>query len=216
MDIQSIIQAGCHFGSLKKDSHPKTKEYWLGIHNNVVVINPEIMAQRLSLLSSKIADLKKAKKDILIVWTKSLYSDRVAEVSKKAGCHYLDYKVLGGFLTNFDTLIGRIKSMNKMKAFIESEDFSKITKKEQLATKREYIKVQKIYQGVANLSKKPDFVIVFDGALMQWFVREIKKSSIDNLVVASTDFKYWWPDDKLLVANTNSFSSVDFVLKTIL
>jgi len=145
-----------------------------------------------------------------------LYSDRVVEIAKKSGCHYLDYKVLGGFLTNFDTLIGRITSMNKMKTFLESEDFVRITKKEQLAMKREYVKIQRIYQGVSHLTKKPDYVIVLDGCLMQGFVRELKKSGIDNAVVASTDFKQRRPDDKLLVANTNSFTSVDFVLKSLL
>jgi ribosomal protein S2 len=81
--------------------------------------------------------------------------------------------------------------MNKMADFIESEEFVKLTKKEQGSMKRSFAKIEKIYKGVKHLTKRPDYVIVLDGKMMEGFVREVRKSKIDNLVIANTDFDQW-------------------------
>ncbi len=216
MTDQALVQSGCHFWTLKKDSHPKSQNYRLWVINWTVIIDPDKMEERIEVLKNKIQSLKQSKKSILIVWTKSLYADRVAQLAQKHDCHYLNYKVLWGFLTNFDTLIWRISYMNKMSKFIASDEFSKLTKKEQVSTKRSFLKIERIYKWVSNLTQKPDYVIVLDGKMMDGFVREVRKSKIDNLIIANTDFEYRWGEDNLLMANTNSYSSVDLVLSKLL
>jgi ribosomal protein S2 len=201
---------------LKKDAHPKTQSYWLGIQNGIALIDPEKMLTQIESLKTKIQKIKSFGKEILVVCTKSLYSQRLAELAQKQKFHYLDYKVLSGFLTNFETLIERIASMNKMKEFIDTDAFQRMTKKEQLMMRRSYAKVEKIYKGVQHLSKKPDFVIVIDAHLMRPFVKEIEKVRLDNLLIASTNFNQWWDNDRLLVMNNNSYSSLDLVLTYLL
>lgn len=121
-----------------------------------------------------------------------------------------------GFLTNFDTLITRIKGMNELRSFIESEDFLKLTKKEQLTNQRKLKKVEMIYKGAKNLRKRPDLVIVVDGKSMMKFVKELDKTGIDNIVIASTNFDTRWNKDNLVIANVDSYQSLNYGLSYIL
>ena len=137
-------------------------------------------------------------------------------MAAKNGFHYLNYKVPAGFLTNFDTLITRIKGMNELRAFIESEDFHKLTKKEQLTQQRKLKKVEVIYKGVKNLRKRPDLVVVVDGKSMMKFVKELAKTGMDNITIASTNFDTRWNKDNLVIANVDSYQSLHFGLSYIL
>jgi|GEM_PF-187021 small subunit ribosomal protein S2 len=209
--IQGIIDNNVHIGSLKKFSHPKTRPYQLGIQNGITIINPEIIAQQLENAKQRVQLALSEKKEILIVCEKSVFADQVKDFAEKFNCHYFNYNVPSGILTNFDTLVQRIKSMNVLSKFIESEEFVKITKKEQLTKKRELKKVQRIYQGVQNLSKIPDLVIVIDGKSMFKLIREVDKMKKESIVLSSTDFNQFWSEDDLVISNVNNYYSLLFV-----
>ncbi|GHW02837.1 hypothetical protein AGMMS50249_6230 [candidate division SR1 bacterium] len=95
-----VVAAKAHFGSLKNESHPKTSPYRAEINKGLVVINPEIVAQQINTIQEKIAEAKKAGKSILVVSEKKMYALELANLAKKAGFSYLDYKIPGGFSTN--------------------------------------------------------------------------------------------------------------------
>lgn len=102
--------------------------------------------------------------------------------------------------------------MNKLRKFIESPEFLKLTKKEQLMKKRELKKLEDIYKGVTKLNKLPDLVIVIDAEYYLNTVEELEKAKIDYVAVANTDLSKWLKTDKLLVANTNSYESISYLL----
>ena len=106
--------------------------------------------------------------------------------------------------------------MNELRSFIESEDFHKLTKKEQLTNQRKLKKVEMIYKGVKNLRKRPDLVMVVDGKSMMKFVKELDKTGLDNIVVASTNFDTRWNKDNLVIANVDSYNSLNYGLSYIL
>ncbi len=213
---QDVLKAHMHIGNIKKLASTKTRSFWLDIKNGLVIIDPEKIVQQLDNAKAKIQEAKKAGKEILVLCEKSLYTDEIAEMATKAGFHYLNYKVPAGFLTNFDTLITRIKGMNELRSFIESEDFHKLTKKEQLTNQRKLKKVEMIYKGVKNLRKRPDLVIVVDGKSMMKFVRELDKTGLDNVVIASSNFDTRWDKNNLVIANVDSYQSLDLGLTYIL
>jgi len=136
---------------------------------------------------------------------------QIKELAQKFGCHYFNYNVPSGILTNFNTLVQRIRSMNTLSKFIVSEEFEKITKKEQLTKKRELKKVQRIYEGVQNLEKIPDLVVVIDGNSMFKLIREVDKMNKESIVITSTDFNQFWSEDDLVIANVNNYHSLMFV-----
>lgn len=209
--IQKLIDNNVHIGSLKKFSHPKTRSYQLGVQNGITIINPEIVAEQLENAKQRVQLALSESKEILIVCEKSVFADQIKSLAEKFNCSYFNYNVPSGVLTNFDTLMNRIKTMNTLKKFIESEEFEKITKKEQLTKKRELKKVQRIYEGVQNLKKIPDLVIVIDGKSMFKLIREVDKMKKESIVLSSTDFNQFWSEDDLVIANVNNYYSLLFV-----
>jgi small subunit ribosomal protein S2 len=162
MDIQKIIDNKLYIGTLKKFANPKTKKYWLDVKNNVVLINPEVIAQQLENAKNKVHSYLKEGKDILVLHDKLLYKEELEQLCESKGIHYFSYKVPSGVITNFETLLVNIKKMNDLRKFVESDEFNKLTKKERLVKKRQLKKMESIYKGVKNLEKKPDIVIIID------------------------------------------------------
>lgn len=214
--VKDIVDAQVHVGTLKNEAHPKTSKYRLEIVNNVVVLDPELVLQQLEKAKAKVQEVKKSGKDILIVSEKKMYADEIKALGEKYGVSYLNYKAPGGFLTNFDTFKARIGSMNKMADFIETEEFSSLTKKEQQIYKRNLTRAKKVYEWVKNLTQKPGLVVVVDGSMMENFIRELwHQSDVDSIVIAATNYnKYLWEND--VIANLLSYKSIDFVMNYIL
>lgn len=214
---KDVVDAQLHIGTLKSEAHPKTSKFWADVVNGVVVINPDTIIAQLEAAKEKIQKAKEQGKEILVVSEKKMYAGELEELGAKLWFNYLNYKVPGGFLTNFDTLKKRIESMNTMEKFLETDAYNSLTKKEQLVYKRKLARVFKIYKWVKNLSKKPDLVIVLDGLMMENFVNEIeKKKEVDSILICGTNFPRWWKEDGLIIANINSHKSTDFILKSIL
>lgn len=213
LTTEKVLDAKLHVWSLKKESSPKTGKYRQTVFNGVVVIDPDMIAERLENAKKRVQEARGDKKSILVICDKSMYVDELKALSAKENIHYLSEKVPPGFLTNFDTLMVRIKDLNKKLLFMDSEDFLKLTKKEQVSYKRSVKKVEKIYGWVKTLREKPDLVVVFDGSMMVSFLKEVKKEWVDNIVFCSTDFSQRWDEESVVVANMKSYKSIDFMMQ---
>lgn len=213
-----IIEAQAHIGTLKNEAHPKTSKYWSEVTNGVVVINPESIAQQLETARDTIQKAKAAGKEILVVCEKKMYAAELEALAAKTGVSYLNYKVSGGFLTNFDTFKKRIDSINEMVSFMESDAYAALTKKEQLVYKRNFERANKVYKGVTNLKKRPELVIVVDGTMLSTLIDEVEnlKGKLEAIVIAGTNFSRYWAENDLVVTNINSYKSIDFVLNYLL
>lgn len=211
-----VIAAKAHIGSLKNESHPKTSPYRAEVSKGLVVINPEIVAQQINTIHEKIKKAKESWKEILVVSEKKMYASDLADLVKKSGFSYLDYKIPGGFLTNFPTFKKRIDTINDMSKFMESEAYATLTKKEQLIYKRKFARVNKIYKWVTKLTKRPDMVIVLDGTMLGVLIDEANRiPEVETIVIASTNFPRYRDEDKIIMTNVNSHKAVDFVMKSI-
>ena len=162
-----------------------------------------------------VQEAKRDGKEIVVVCQKSWLSDTIAILGKSFGFHYLTHKLPAWFLTNFDTLFSTIQQMNEKKNFVMSDNFSKLTKKEQSMMKRYLWKIEKIYEGVKDLQKKPDLVIVVDGTALDGLVAELQTSKISNIVLASTSFSKRWNLGNLAVINMQNQKSPIYVLQTL-
>lgn len=215
MSIQDIIDNKVYIGSLKNESHPKTSPYWLDVVNGLVVLNPESIVKQMEGAKEKIQTVKKANGSILLICEKKMYSEEAQALCEKNGYSYLTHKTPGGFLTNFDTLIKRIESLNEMAAFMKGDNFQTLTKKEQLIYQRKFDKINKVYKGAKSLNKRPDLVLVVDGAEMGGIIDEIEQTNLESIVLASSNYKRYFKKWDI-VANIMSHKSLDFVLKYIL
>ena len=218
VSVQDIVVAQAHIGTLKNEAHPKTSKYWSEVTNGVVVINPEAIAEQLEAAKAQVAAAKAAGKEILVVCEKKMYAEELEALAAKAGVAFLNYKVSGGFLTNFDTFKKRIDSINEMVSFMETDAFASLTKKEQLVYKRNFERANKVYKGVTKLKKRPELVIIVDGNMLSTLIDEVEnlKGKLEAIVIAGTNFSRYWPENEIITTNINSYQSLDFVLKSIL
>ena len=218
VSVQDIVAAQAHIGTLKNEAHPKTSKYWSEVTNGVVVINPEVIAEQLEAAKAQVAAAKAAGKEILVVCEKKMYAEELEALAAKAGVAFLNYKVSGGFLTNFDTFKKRIDSINEMVSFMETDAFASLTKKEQLVYKRNFERANKVYKGVTKLKKRPEVVIIVDGNMLSTLIDEVEnlKGKLEAIVIAGTNFSRYWPENEIITTNINSYQSLDFVLKSIL
>ena len=218
VSVQDIVAAQAHIGTLKNEAHPKTSKYWSEVTNGVVVINPEAIAEQLEAAKAQVAAVKAAGKEILVVCEKKMYAEELEALAAKAGVAFLNYKVSGGFLTNFDTFKKRIDSINEMVSFMETDAFASLTKKEQLVYKRNFERANKVYKGVTKLKKRPELVIIVDGNMLSTLIDEVEnlKGKLEAIVIAGTNFSRYWPENEIITTNINSYQSLDFVLKSIL
>lgn len=196
----------------KNKSNPKTEQYRLWVVDGMVVLDPVQIERQLQEWKEIISEAKKNNKQILVICEKSVYSQELEDLSQKVWFHYLNHKVPSGVLTNFDTLLSRIKSLKDLRWFVNSHGFESLTKKEQSMKKRELKKVEQVYKWVVDLRKKPDLVVIVDGQYMHKFVSEIQKMNSPAIVLASSDFNKRI-DQHLVMCNTNSLSSLKFVMK---
>lgn len=120
-------------------------------------------------------------------------------------------------MTNFSTFKKRIDGINEMAAFLKSEAYSSLTKKEQLIYRRKFEKVNKVYKGVVNLKKRPDIIVVVDGEMLNTLLDETENlAGVETIVIASSNFSRYWDEKNIIMANVNSHKSIDFVIKNIL
>ena len=218
VSVQDIVAAQAHIGTLKNEAHPKTSKYWSEVTNGVVVINPEVIAEQLEAAKAQVAAAKAAGKEILVVCEKKMYAEELEALAQKAGVAFLNYKVSGGFLTNFDTFKKRIDSINEMVSYMESDAFASLTKKEQLVYKRNFERANKVYKGVTKLKKRPELVIIVDGNMLSTLIDEVEnlKGKLEAIVIAGTNFSRYGSENEMITTNINSYQSLDFVLKSIL
>lgn len=186
VSAKDVVAAQAHIGTLKNEAHPKTSKYWSEVTNGIVVINPEVVAEQLEAAKAKVAEAKAAGKEILVVCEKKMYSAELEALAEKSGVAFLNYKVSGGFLTNFDTFKRRIDSINEMVSYMDSDAFAALTKKEQLVYKRNFERANKVYKGVTKLKKRPELVIIVDGMMLTTLIDEVEnlKGKLEAIVVA--------------------------------
>ena len=213
--IQGIVDNHVYVGGIKNTSSPKTKNFWTAVEGGTVVLNPEAQLKALNDIYVTVQEAKKDNKEIVVVCQKSWLSDFIADLAQKHNIHYLTHKLPAGFLTNFDTLFSTIQQMNERKKFIASDNFAKLTKKEQSMNKRHLAKIEKIYEGVKNLTRKPELVIVVDASMFAWLVSEVSLSKVPSVLLASTDFPQRWDNGNLAVVNMQNQKSPMYVLNTL-
>lgn len=212
--VQELIDNKVFLGHPKNTSNPKTRDSWLGTHNGMVIFDPETVAKQIEAASKMFADAKKSNKEILVICEKEVYKQEVEKLAEEKGFHYLNHKIPAGVLTNFDTLLSRIRSLKDMRGFVGSESFDLLTKKEQGMKKRSLAKIEQVYKWVVNLRKKPDLVIIVDGQMMHKFVEEVVKLKLDSIVLSSSNFDMR-TQCQMILCNVNSQQSIGYVMKTI-
>ena len=135
--INSLIEAGCHFGHQTMRWNPKMKDYIFGKRGDIHIIDLKKTLVALDETYTFVRELSAQGKTILFVGTKKQAQEPIADAANKCGMPYVNARWLGGFLTNFETIRKRVNHMEKLEAEEADGSAQLYTKKEQILRKKE-------------------------------------------------------------------------------
>ncbi len=185
--MRQMLEAGVHFGHQTRFWNPKMAPYIFGHRNKIHIINLE---KTVVMFNDALKELRKiaAKKGtILFVATKRQAREIIREEAMRCGSPFVDYRWLGGMLTNFKTVQTSIKRLKELEGMIEDGSIDKVTKKEGLMFRRELEKLERSLGGIKDLQGLPTAIFVIDVGYQKGAVTEAQKLGIPVFGVVDTN-----------------------------
>ena len=214
LDVNEMESAGVNFGHKVSKLHPKMKSYVAGIRNNAHLFDLEKTAKEFSNALDFISKLVSEGKSIVFVGTKIQLRAPIQKVAEECGFPYVTERWLGGTFTNFETIQKRVSYFKDLEKKKETGELEKYTKKEKLLFTRELELLRVKFEGIRNMSRLPDAVVIFGLDKDFTCAREAKRKGIKIIAVTDTNVD---PDiaDYPIPANDDAISSVRYILKKI-
>ena len=186
IDIKQLLEAGVHLGHKTLRWNPKMKQYIFGEKNSIHIID---LTQTVNFLKTALVEVHKCISSggkILIVSTKKQASEQVSTLAKDTNQFYVNYRWLGGMLTNWNTIQNSIKRMKNLDDQL-SKDNMGFTKKEIIKFGKERDKLQRSLGGIAEMKKIPNLIFIIDTNIESLAVNEAKKLNIPIIAVLDTN-----------------------------
>ena len=186
VDIKQLLEAGVHLGHKTLRWNPKMKQYIFGEKNSIHIID---LTQTVEFLKNALVQVHKAIANggkILIVSTKKQASEQVSEIAKDTGQFFVNYRWLGGMLTNWNTIQNSIKRLKKLDEQLSKENIG-FTKKEILKFTKEKEKLHRSLGGISEMKKIPELIFIIDTNIESLAVAEAKKLKIPIIAVLDTN-----------------------------
>ena len=184
--IQQLLEAGVHLGHKTLRWNPKMKKYIFGKRDSIHIID---LTQTLELTNSaleKVYDTISNNGKILFISTKKQASESIASLAKETNQYYVNYRWLGGMLTNWDTISNSIKKLEQLNKNLSSENRG-FTKKELLKMSTLRDKLQRSLGGIVEMKKIPDLVFIIDTNYESLAIKESIKLGIPIIAILDTN-----------------------------
>jgi small subunit ribosomal protein S2 len=159
--MRQLLEAGVHFGHHTRRWNPKMSPYIFGVRNGIHIIDLEQSVPLLRQGLEAIREVVAGGGRVLFVGTKRQAQDAIADAAKRCGQYYVNYRWLGGMLTNFKTISGSIKRLRELEERITSEQAG-LTKRELLELTRDRDKLERALGGIKEMGGLPDILFVID------------------------------------------------------
>jgi small subunit ribosomal protein S2 len=159
---QELLEAGVHFGHLRKKWNPKMAPYIFGERKGIHIIDLYKTQDKLEEAGNGLKAVARSGKKILFVATKKQAKEIVAECARRVNMPYVTERWLGGMMTNFATIRKSIKKMQSIEKMATDGSFENITKKERLMLQRERAKLERVIGGIAQLNRIPAALLMVD------------------------------------------------------
>ena len=205
--IQQLLEAGVHLGHKTLRWNPKMKKYIFGKRDSIHIMDLTQTLELTKVALEKIYTTIANNGKILFVSTKKQASEAIAEVAKETDQYYVNYRWLGGMLTNWGTISGSIKKMKKYEADLIAENRG-FTKKELLKMSVKKDKLEKSLGGIAEMKKTPDLVFIIDTNYESLAIAESVKLGIPIIAILDSNSN---PDniDYPIPGNDDARRSID-------
>jgi len=184
--IQQLLEAGVHLGHKTLRWNPKMKKYIFGKRDSIHIIDLTQTLELINVALEKVYNTIVNNEKILFVSTKKQASEAIAEVAKETDQYFVNYRWLGGMLTNWGTISGSIKKLKKIESDLVSENRG-FTKKELLKMTVQRDKLQRSLGGISEMKKIPDMVFIIDTNYESLSIKESIKLRIPIIAILDTN-----------------------------
>lgn len=185
--MQELLEAGVHFGHQVRRGHPRMRDYIYGARDGVHIINLEHSEKLLKEAAEYVYKLGTEGKILLFVGTKKQAQPIVKEAAEKTSAPFVNYRWMGGLLTNFDEVRKNIKKLVDLKEKSEKGQLGRYTKKEQLLIARKLEKFDAQWGGVVAMETLPDALFVIDCVTEKTALAESLRMKIPVVGIADTN-----------------------------
>ena len=214
ISMKQLLEAGVHFGHQTRKWNPKMKKYIFAARHDIHIIDLEMTAKLIEEAYSFVVESVKAGKSVLFVGTKKQAQDAVKEEAERCGQYYVNSRWLGGCLTNFKTMRGRIEYLEKLERMEQNGEFDLLPKKEVLGLKIEMGKLQENLGGIKNMKGMPGVMFVVDPHNEDIAVAEARKLNIPIVAITDTNCD---PDliDYVIPGNDDAIRAIKLISSVI-
>ena len=184
---QQLLEAGVHFGHLKKKWNPKMLPYIFAEKKGIHIIDLNKTVECLQESAAALKQIARSGRKILFVGTKKQAKDIVHECAQRVNMPFVTERWLGGMLTNFNTVRKSVKKMQSIEKMLADGSFDSITKKERLTLSRDKDKMEKVLGGIAQLGRVPAALFLVDIGHEHIALAEAKRLGIQTFGLVDTN-----------------------------
>ncbi|MGB4770154.1 MAG: 30S ribosomal protein S2 [Chitinophagaceae bacterium] len=184
---QQLLEAGVHFGHLRKKWNPKMLPYIYAEKKGIHIIDLNKTVECLQEASAALKSIAKSGKKIMYVGTKKQAKEIITECAKRVNMPFVTERWLGGMLTNFNTVRKSVKKMQSIEKMLGDGSFDSITKKERLQLSRDREKMDKVLGGISQLGRVPAALLIFDIGHEHIALAEAKRLGIQTFGIVDTN-----------------------------
>ena len=209
--MRTLLETGVHFGHRTNKWNPKMDEFIFTQRNGIHIIDLQITLKNLHSFHDMIANLIAGGGNVLFVGTKRQAQEIVQREAARCGMPYINYRWLGGTLTNWKTIRSRIDTLKQLEKRRDAGEFDRLTKKEGLVLERKIAKLQLRLGGIREMKSMPELLIVVDAEREHTAVKEANILKIPVLALVDTNAN---PDlvDHILPANDDAMRSIRLLI----
>jgi small subunit ribosomal protein S2 len=185
--MKQLLEAGVHFGHQTRRWNPKMRRFIFGERNGIYIIDLQQTLERIDAAYRFIRGVVEEGGTVLFVGTKKQAQEPVQDQAQRSGMPYVNYRWLGGSLTNFQTVHSRVSQLRDLERLVQSGETAQMPKKEALKITRDLTKLQRNLGGIRNLERLPNAVFVIDTKKEHIAVTEANRLGIPVVAVVDTN-----------------------------
>ncbi|NLL62019.1 MAG: 30S ribosomal protein S2 [Candidatus Atribacteria bacterium] len=214
ISMKQLLESGVHFGHQKRRWDPRMKPYIFTERNNIYIIDLQQTVKLMDEAYHFVRDLVSDNGTILFVGTKKQAQESISSEAERCGMPYVNFRWLGGTLTNFSTINQRVKYLFQLEEMERGGQFTVLPKKEVINLKREQEKLNRLLSGIKNMDKLPDALFIIDPKRERNAVTEAIKLSIPIVAIVDTNCN---PEeiDYIIPGNDDAIRSIKLISSVI-
>ena len=214
IDPEEMLRAGLHFGHRTSRAHPKMAPFLYGVRNNVHIIDLVKTCEKFKEALKFIKELISENKILLLVGTKIQVKNLLKNVAEECGLPYVNERWLGGTFTNFEIIKKRVEYFKDLEKKKKEGELEKYTKKERLKIDEELRKLKIKFEGIKEMEKLPDAILVLDMIKDALAVKEAREKGMKVIGICDTNVDPT-PADYIIPANDDAIMSVKYILEKV-